>query len=64
MLTLGRVQRVLNVKESLADSLVRSRELPAGQLGGGGAWRIRGSDLTAYIDAAFAETAECRPDQG
>ncbi|KQQ92489.1 transcriptional regulator [Arthrobacter sp. Leaf141] len=58
MLTLDQVQEVLNVKSSLVYSLVRSGELPAGQFGGRGIWRVRESDLVAYIDAAFAKTAE------
>ena len=58
MLTLEQVQEVLNVKASLVYSLVRSGELPAGQFGGRGIWRVRESDLVAYIDAAFARTAE------
>ncbi|MDR6508075.1 helix-turn-helix domain-containing protein [Arthrobacter oryzae] len=58
MLTLEQVQEILNVKASLVYSLVRSGELPAGQFGGRGIWRVRESDLTAYIDAAFARTAE------
>jgi excisionase family DNA binding protein len=58
MLTLAQVQEILNVKSSLVYSLVRSGELPAGQFGGRGIWRVRESDLVAYIDAAFANTAE------
>lgn len=58
MLTLEQVQEVLNVKSALVYSLVRSGELPAGQFGGRGVWRVRESDLMAYIDAAFAKTAE------
>ncbi|MET3176019.1 UNVERIFIED_ORG: excisionase family DNA binding protein [Arthrobacter sp. UYCu721] len=58
MLTLEQVQEVLNVKGSLVYSLVRSGELPAGQFGGRGVWRVRESDLAAYIDAAFVKTAE------
>ncbi|WP_456506458.1 helix-turn-helix domain-containing protein [Arthrobacter sp. UYCu723] len=58
MLTLEQVQEILNVKSSLVYSLVRSGELPAGQFGGRGIWRVRESDLMAYIDAAFARTAE------
>jgi hypothetical protein len=38
-------------------SLVRSGELPAGQFGGRGIWRVRESDLMAYIDAV-TRTAE------
>lgn len=58
MLTLDQVQDVLNVKGSLVYALVRSGELPAGQFGGRGVWRVRESDLQAYIEAAFAKTAE------
>lgn len=58
MLTLEQVQEILNVKSSLVYALVRSGELPAGQFGGRGAWRVRESDLAAYIESAFAKTAE------
>jgi excisionase family DNA binding protein len=58
MLTLEQVQEILNVKSALVYSLVRSGELPAGQFGGRGVWRVRESDLSAYIEAAFAKTAE------
>jgi excisionase family DNA binding protein len=58
MLTLEQVQEILNVKSSLVYALVRSGELPAAQFGGRGVWRVRESDLAAYIDAAFARTAE------
>ena len=58
MLTLEQVQEILNVKSSLVYTLVRSGELPAGQFGGRGIWRVRESDLMAYIEAAFARTAE------
>lgn len=58
MLTLEQVQEILNVKSSLVYALVRSGELPAGQFGGRGIWRVRESDLAAYIESAFAKTAE------
>jgi excisionase family DNA binding protein len=58
MLSLEQVQEILNVKGALVYSLVRSGELPAGQFGGRGVWRVRESDLSAYIEAAFAKTAE------
>ncbi|WP_307000565.1 helix-turn-helix domain-containing protein [Arthrobacter sp. V1I7] len=58
MLTLEQIQEILNVKSALVYSLVRSGELPAGQFGGRGVWRVRESDLSAYIEAAFAKTAE------
>jgi excisionase family DNA binding protein len=57
VLTLEQVQEILNVKASLVYSLVRSGELPAGQFGGRGIWRVREGDLLAYIEAAFAKTA-------
>lgn len=58
MLTLEQVQEILNVKGALVYSLVRSGELPAGQFGGRGVRRVRESDLMAYIEDAFAKTAE------
>ena len=58
MLTLEQVQEILNVKSALVYSLVRSGELPAGQFGGRGLWRVRADDLAAYIDAAYEKTAE------
>lgn len=58
MLTLEQVQEILNVKSSLVYALVRSGQLPAGQFGGRGIWRVRESDLAAYIEGAFAKTAE------
>lgn len=58
MLSLEQVQEILNVKKTLVYSLVRSGVLPAGQFGGRGVWRVRESDLMAYIDSVFASTAE------
>jgi excisionase family DNA binding protein len=58
MLTLEQVQEILNVKAPLVYALVRSGELAAGQFGGRGVWRVREDDLLAYIDAAYARTAE------
>lgn len=57
MLTLEQVQDVLNGKSSLVYALVRSGELPAAQFGGRGIWRVRESDLAAYIESAFTKTA-------
>jgi hypothetical protein len=51
-------QEILNVKNALVFSLVRSGELPAGQFGGRGVWRVPEGDLAAYIETAFAKTAE------
>ena len=58
MLTLEQVQEILNVKSPLVYALVRSGELRAAQFGGRGVWRVRQDDLAAYIDAAYARTAE------
>ncbi|MGN7150780.1 helix-turn-helix domain-containing protein [Arthrobacter sp. SAFR-179] len=58
MLTLDQVEEVLNLGKPLVYALVRSGELRAAQFGGRGVWRVREDDLAAYIDAAFAKTAE------
>ncbi|MFC9335786.1 helix-turn-helix domain-containing protein [Arthrobacter sp. NPDC057009] len=58
MLSLEQVQEVLNMKAPQVYSLVRSGELKAAQFGGRGVWRVRHDDLLAYIDAAYAKTAE------
>jgi excisionase family DNA binding protein len=58
MMSLEQVQEVLNMKAPLVYSLVRSGELKAAQFGGRGIWRVRQDDLLAYIDAAYAKTAE------
>ncbi|WP_087874206.1 helix-turn-helix domain-containing protein [Arthrobacter globiformis] len=58
MLSLAQVQEVLNMKAPQVYSLVRSGELRAAQFGGRGIWRVREDDLAAYIDAAYAKTAE------
>jgi len=58
MLTLDQVEEVLNLGKPLVYALVRSGELRAAQFGGRGVWRVREDDLAAYIDAAYAKTAE------
>jgi excisionase family DNA binding protein len=58
MLTLDEVQEVLNLGKPLIYALVKSGELRAAQFGGRGIWRVRQDDLAAYIDAAYAKTAE------
>jgi excisionase family DNA binding protein len=58
MLSLEQVQEVLNMKAPQVYSLVRSGDLNAAQFGGRGVWRVRQDDLLAYIDAAYAKTAE------
>ena len=58
MLTLDQVEEILNLGKPLVYALVRSGELRAAQFGGRGVWRVREDDLAAYIDAAYAKTAE------
>ncbi len=58
MLTLDQVQDILNLGKPLVYTLVNSGELRAAQFGGRGVWRVREDDLAAYIDAAYAKTAE------
>lgn len=58
MLTLDQVQEVLNVGKPMVYTLVKSGELRAAQFSGRGIWRVREDDLAAYIDAAYAKTAE------
>ncbi|MFE4542218.1 helix-turn-helix domain-containing protein [Arthrobacter sp. NPDC056727] len=58
MLSLEQVQQVLNMKSPQVYALVKSGELRAAQFGGRHVWRVREDDLMAYIDAAYAKTAE------
>jgi excisionase family DNA binding protein len=58
MLTLEQVQEALNLKAPVVYALVRSGELRAAQFGGRNVWRVREDDLIAYVDAAYAKTAE------
>jgi excisionase family DNA binding protein len=58
MLSLEQVQEILNLGLPAIYTLVRSGELRAAQFGGRNIWRVREDDLAAYIDAAFAKTAE------
>lgn len=58
MMTLDEVQDVLNLGKPTLYALVKSGELRAAQFGGRGIWRVREDDLAAYIEAAYAATAE------
>lgn len=58
MLTLDEVQEILNLGKPLVYALVRSGELKAAKFGPRGIWRVRETDLAAYIDAAYEKTAE------
>ena len=58
MLTIDDVQEILNVGKPMVYALLRSGELRGAQFGPRGIWRIRQDDLSAYIDAAYEDTAE------
>jgi excisionase family DNA binding protein len=58
MLSLEQVQEILNLGMPSIYALVKSGELRAAQFGGRNIWRVREDDLAAYIDAAYAKTAE------
>ena len=58
MLTMDDVQEILNIGKPMVYTLVRSGELRAAQFGGRSVWRVREDDLEAYINAAYAKTAE------
>lgn len=57
-LTMAQVADELNVKQSLVQGLIRTRELRAFQVGGRGLWRIGRQDLEDYIEQAYRRTAE------
>jgi excisionase family DNA binding protein len=56
-LTLADVAETLNISSAQAYSLVRSGELRAIKVGGRGQWRVETSELEAYIQRAYAQTA-------
>lgn len=59
MLSLEQVQEILNLGMPAIYALVRSGELRAAQFGGGrNIWRVREDDLAAFIEVAYARTAE------
>jgi excisionase family DNA binding protein len=55
-LTLADTAEVLNVSASQVYSLVRSGELPAIKIGGGGHWRVERSVLESYIQDKYEES--------
>jgi excisionase family DNA binding protein len=55
---LAQVADELNVKQSLVQGLIRTRELRAFQVGGRGMWRIGRQDVEDYIAEAYRRTAE------
>jgi excisionase family DNA binding protein len=57
-LHLSDVAEILNISASQAYALVRNEELRAIKIGGRGQWRVERSALEAYIEKAYADTAE------
>jgi excisionase family DNA binding protein len=57
-LTLADVAETLNISASQTYALVRSGDLPAIKVGGRGQWRVEASELEAYIQRMYAETAD------
>lgn len=56
-LTLADVAETLNISSAQAYALVRSGELRAIKVGGRGQWRVEASELEAYIQRAYEQTA-------
>ncbi len=56
-LTLDDVAEILNISWSQTYALVRSKELPAIQIGGRNQWRVEITQLDAYIECKYAEAA-------
>lgn len=54
---LSDVAETLSISASQAYALVRSGELPAIKVGGRGQWRVELSELEAYIERGYRETA-------
>lgn len=51
------VAEMLSISGSQAYALVRSGELPAIKVGGRGQWRVELSELEAYIERGYRDTA-------
>jgi excisionase family DNA binding protein len=56
-LTLADVAETLNISSAQAYALVRSGELRAIKVGGRGQWRVEATELEAYIERAYEQTA-------
>ena len=56
-LTLADVAETLNISSAQAYALVRSGDLRAIKVGGRGQWRVETTELEAYIERAYAQTA-------
>jgi excisionase family DNA binding protein len=57
-LHLSDVAEILNISASQAYALVRNEELRAIKIGGRGQWRVERTALEAYIEKAYADTAD------
>jgi len=57
-MTLADVAETLNISSAQAYALVRSGELRAIKVGGRGQWRVETTELEAYIQRAYQQTAE------
>lgn len=57
-LQLAEVAEILNTSTNQVYALVRRNELRAIKVGGRGQWRVEVAELEAYIERAYAETAE------
>ena len=55
-LTLADTAELLNVSASQVYALVRSGELPAIKVGGGGHWRVERTVLESYIQDKYEES--------
>ena len=56
-LTLADVAEVLSISSAQAYALVRGGDLRAIKVGGRGQWRVEETELEAYIESMYAETA-------
>lgn len=56
-LTLADVAEVLNISAAQTYALVRNGDLPAIKVGGRGQWRVEESQLEAYIQRMYDQTA-------
>lgn len=57
-LQLADVAEVLNISASQAYALVRRGDLRAIKIGGRGQWRVEASELEAYIERLYAQSAK------
>ena len=57
-LKLAQVAEALSISDSQTYALVRSGDLRAIKVGGRGQWRVEATELEAFIQRAYAETAQ------